>query len=195
MFLLAAGRTDEGLACLDEAMLGVAAGECSAMVEGIIYCNVIEACWSVYELTRAQQWTAAMTQWVAAQPEIVQLHRRVQGTPGRAQAAQRPSGRTRSTSSRGELHGARTGGPRAGPRVVRGNLDRMLGRFDSAEEHFTLASRLGEDPQPGLALLRLARGSVQAAAAMARRSLAETRPARDAHPGPRGRDRDPARHR
>ena len=57
---------------------------------------------------------------------------------------------------------------------LRGNLDRLLGRFDSAEEHFALAARLGADPQPGLALLRLARGSVQAAAAMVRRSLAET---------------------
>ena len=57
---------------------------------------------------------------------------------------------------------------------MRGNLDRLLGRFDSAEEYFTLASKLGEDPQPGLSLLRLVRGSVQAAAAMAKRSLAET---------------------
>ena len=70
LFLLAAGHTDEGLACLDEAMLGVASGVCSAMVEGIIYCGVIEGCWSIYELTRAQQWTAAMTQWVAAQPDL-----------------------------------------------------------------------------------------------------------------------------
>ena len=70
LFLLAAGHTDEGLACLDEAMLGVASGECSALVEGIIYCGVIEGCWSIYELTRAQQWTAAMTQWVAAQPDL-----------------------------------------------------------------------------------------------------------------------------
>ena len=70
LFLLAAGHTDEGLACLDEAMLGVASGACSAMVEGIIYCGVIEGCWSIYELTRAQQWTAAMSQWVAAQPDL-----------------------------------------------------------------------------------------------------------------------------
>jgi DNA-binding NarL/FixJ family response regulator len=58
--------------------------------------------------------------------------------------------------------------------LVRGNLDLLLGRFDSAEECFTAAAGLGEDPQPGLALLRLARGSTQAAAAMVRRALAET---------------------
>ena len=174
LFLLAAGHTDEGLACLDEAMLGVASGACSAMVEGIIYCGVIEGCWSIYEVTRAQQWTAAMSQWVTAQPDLANFTgeckvRRAElkqfngrwpeaidelGAVGLADPDQWASGRAAS---------------------VRGNLDRLLGRFDSAEENFTLASKLGEDPQPGLALLRLARGSVQAAAAMVRRSLAETR--------------------
>ena len=174
LFLLAAGHTDEGLACLDEAMLGVASGACSAMVEGIIYCGVIQGCWSVYELTRAQQWTAAMTQWVTAQPdmdnftgeckvrraELKQFNGRWPealdelGAVGLAEPDQWASGRAAS---------------------VRGDIDRLLGKFDSAEEYFTLAAKLGEDPQPGLALLRLARGSVQAAAAMARRSLAETR--------------------
>ncbi len=173
LFLLAAGRADEGFACLDEAMLGVAAGQCSAMVQGIIYCNVIEACWSVYELTRAQQWTAAMTQWVAAQPdlcnftgeckvrraELKQLNGRWSEAFDELDAVS-PADRDRWAAGRAAS--------------VRGNLDRMLGRFDSAEEQFSLASRLGEDPQPGLALLRLVRGSVQAAAAMVRRSLAET---------------------
>jgi len=56
---------------------------------------------------------------------------------------------------------------------VRGNLDRLQGRHDAAEEHFAEAGRLGCDPQPGLALLRLARGGEQAAAAMLRRCLAE----------------------
>ena len=174
LFLLAAGRTDQGLACLDEAMLGVASGACSAMVEGIIYCGVIEGCWSVYELTRAQQWTDAMTQWVTGQPELGNFTgeckvRRAElkqlrgdwagaldevGAVGRADAIRWASGRAAS---------------------VAGNLDRLQGRFDSAETHFTAAARLGEDPQPGLALLRLAMGSVQAAAAMVRRSLAETR--------------------
>ena len=174
LFLLAAGRTDEGLACLDEAMLGVASGECSALVEGIIYCNVIEACWSIYELTRALQWTAAMTQWVAAQPELCNFT-----SECKVRRAELKQLNGRWSEAFDELD-AVSGGHRevwaAGRAAsVRGNLDRLLGRFDAAEEQFSLASRLGEDPQPGLARLRLARGSVQAAAAMVRRSLAETR--------------------
>jgi hypothetical protein len=98
LFLLAAGRADDGFSCLDEAMLEVAAGECSALVEGIIYCNVIEACWSVYELTRAQQWTAAMTQWAAAQPEMCNFTGECKVR--RAELKQLAgSGRRRSTSS------------------------------------------------------------------------------------------------
>jgi ATP/maltotriose-dependent transcriptional regulator MalT len=172
LFLLAAGHADDGFSCLDEAMLEVAAGECSAMVEGIIYCNVIEACWSVYELTRAQQWTAAMTQWATAQPEMCNFTGEC-----KVRRAELKQLNGRWSDALDELDGVsfhefeRWAGGRAA--CVRGNLDRMLGRFDSAEEQFSLASRLGEDPQPGLALLRLARGSLQAAAAMVRRSLAE----------------------
>ena len=173
MFLVAAGRTDEGLACMDEAMLCVAAGECSAMVEGIIYCNVIEACWSIYELTRAQQWTAAMTQWAAAQPELCNFTGEC-----KVRRAELKQLNGRWPEALDELEGVTpseldrwVAGKAA---MVRGNLDRMVGRYDSAEEQFRLASRFGEDPQPGLALLRLSRGSVQAAAAMAQRSLAET---------------------
>jgi DNA-binding NarL/FixJ family response regulator len=172
MFLLAAGRTEEGLACLDEAMLGVAAGECSALVEGIIYCNVISACWSVYELTRAQQWTAAMTQWVASQPDICNFSGEC-----KVRRAELKQLHGRWADALDELDGVTSDVDRWASGIaaaVRGNLDRLSGRFDAAEELFSLASRLGEDPQPGLALLRLARGSVQAAAAMVRRSLAET---------------------
>lgn len=173
LFLLAAGHTDEGLACFDEAMLGVASGACSAMVEGIIYCGVIEGCWSIYELTRAQQWTAAMTRWIAAQPQIgnftgeckVRRAELKQLSGLWSEALDELDGV--SVTERDEWAAGRA-------LTVRGNLDRLLGRFESADHQFALATKLGEDPQPGLALLRLARGSVQAAAAMARRSVAET---------------------
>ncbi len=173
LFLLRAGHTDRGLACLDEAMLGVASGACSAMVEGIIYCGVIEGCWSIYELTRAQEWTAAMAQWVATQPDLANFTGEC-----KVRRAELQQFNGHWPEALGELEAVsvtdRDAWAAGRAASVRGNIDRLLGAFDSAEEHFTIASRLGEDPQPGLALLRLARGSVQAAAAMARRSLAET---------------------
>jgi DNA-binding NarL/FixJ family response regulator len=52
---------------------------------------------------------------------------------------------------------------------VQGELHRLRGDYEAAEEAFRAAARLGNDAQPGLALLRLAQGRVDAAAAAMRR--------------------------
>jgi ATP/maltotriose-dependent transcriptional regulator MalT len=57
---------------------------------------------------------------------------------------------------------------------VQGEVHRLRGAFDAAEEAYREASRLGREPQPGLALLRLAQGRVSAAATAIRRALDET---------------------
>jgi ATP/maltotriose-dependent transcriptional regulator MalT len=53
-------------------------------------------------------------------------------------------------------------------------LHRLRGQFAEAEEAYREASRLGLEPQPGLALLRLAQGRTEAAEAAIRRVVAET---------------------
>ncbi len=55
-----------------------------------------------------------------------------------------------------------------------GEVRRLQGEFDAAEEGYREASRFGREPQPGLALLRLAQGDRKAAAAAIRRALGET---------------------
>jgi ATP/maltotriose-dependent transcriptional regulator MalT len=55
-----------------------------------------------------------------------------------------------------------------------GELHRLQGDYDSAEVAYREASRFGREPQPGLALLRLAQGDVEAAQAALRRVLGET---------------------
>ena len=42
------GRVKEGLRLVDELLLIAAAGELSPVVTGIVYCNTIAFCWSVY---------------------------------------------------------------------------------------------------------------------------------------------------
>ena len=60
-------------------------------------------------------------------------------------------------------------------------MHRLLGDAAAAEAAYREASGLGWEPQPGLALLRLAQGDVGAASASIRRALGETsEPARRA---------------
>ena len=53
-----------------------------------------------------------------------------------------------------------------------GELYRLRGEFDRAEDSYRRASRWVVDPQPGLALLRLAQGQVDVAASAIRRAVA-----------------------
>src|SRR5690606_16544199 len=70
---------------------------------------------------------------------------------------------------------AASGGP--GPLSLahyqQGEVHRLRGELAAAEEAYRNASRAGREPQPGLALLRLAQGDTDAAAAASRRALAE----------------------
>src|SRR3970040_392055 len=59
-----------------------------------------------------------------------------------------------------------------------GEVRLLMGDLVAAEDAFKQAHALGREPQPGLALLRLAEGKVKAAAAMIARALADESPDR-----------------
>jgi hypothetical protein len=69
--LMQQGHVERGLALLDEAMVAVIAGELSPLMTGLIYCSVIDSCLQVYALARARDWTSALAQWCAEQPQLV----------------------------------------------------------------------------------------------------------------------------
>ena len=68
--LVAMGRITEGMAHLDEAMVGVTAGEVSPIFTGIVYCAVVSACWITFDLRRAREWTDALSAWCGAHPDL-----------------------------------------------------------------------------------------------------------------------------
>jgi DNA-binding NarL/FixJ family response regulator len=173
--LIRLGRSAEGMALLDEVMVAVTTGEVSPIVIGDVYCSVIQACQESFDLRRAQAWTAALSHWCAAQPDLVPyrgqclLHRaEIMQLHGAWQDA------TEEVRRASERLAQRPGKAAVGAAFYqRGDLHRLRGEFAQAEECYRQASRCGREPQPGLALLRLAQGQVDAAQAAIRRAADE----------------------
>lgn len=170
--LLHRGEVESGLTLLDEAMVTVTADRLSPVVTGLIYCSVIDGCQQVYAVGRAREWTTALAEWCKEQPELVftgicLVHRaqimQLNGAWRDAiEEARRASERL---SHRADQQAA------AAAFYQEAEVYRLRGEFNEAEEAYQRASQGGWEPQPGLALLRLAQGRTDAAATAIRRVL------------------------
>ena len=174
--LVRLGRVEEGLRLMDEVMVSVTAGELSPVVTGLVYCSVIAYCQDMFQLSRAQAWTQALTGWCEQQPEMV------------AHTGQCLVHRAEVTQLRGDWRLALQEAQRAKTQFAKAmdssavghalyrqaEVRRLQGHFHQAEAGYREAARSGHDPQPGLALLRLVQGRTTAAASAIRRALSET---------------------
>lgn len=182
--LIYSGRVPEGLALLDEAMVGVAAGEVSPIIAGMVYCSMIEGCQEIGDFRRMADWTGALTRWCEAQPGLTRFTG--QCAVHRAQIM-RAQGAYAEALQELDLAQARylaTGlEPAAGLALYeRGEVLRIRGEHDAATVAYDAAAAYGHEPQPGLALLWLAKGRTAAALRVIQRLLDETQ-------GPVGRSR------
>lgn len=170
--LLEQGRLEEGLHLLDEAMVMVTTGELSPMVTGLVYCSVLGFCQEVFAVRRAQEWTDAMREWCGRQPDLVAftgrclIHRaELLVLRGRWEDAI-------DEASRAQGRFARSRRAAAEASYWQGEVHRLRGELGNAERAYRDASRGGWDPQPGLAMLRLAEGKHDLALAGIRRVIA-----------------------
>jgi DNA-binding NarL/FixJ family response regulator len=162
--LVACGRHADGMAALDEAMVGVVNGELAPLFTGWVYCNALSTCHDLADLSRALQWSEAATKWCTdldtgrLYPGICRLHVvELQCLRGSWQTA---AEQARMACDELTSHDPRYAG---GAHYLIGELHRMTGALDLAEEDFTRSHELGRLPQPGLARVRMAQGRVDAA--------------------------------
>jgi len=167
------GRVAQGMAVLDEAMLGVVAGRVQPAFAGNIYCQLMSTCYELADLRRAREWTEATAQWCEGFPAAVmflgvcRVHRAqlltVGGEWARAEAEARRVCEDLATLNVVAVSLAQ---------YELGELARLRGDLEGAEAAYGRARDLGRPPQPGLALLELARGRPREALSLLRAAAA-----------------------
>ncbi|MGH2357878.1 MAG: adenylate/guanylate cyclase domain-containing protein, partial [Candidatus Limnocylindria bacterium] len=170
--LVKQGKVDEGLALIDESTVAAMGGQLHPWVTANIYCSTIDACRDLVDWQRAVEWTEEADrqmrrQRIGGYPGICRVHRaeikRLRGTWPEAEQEAREACT--------ELERFRLLVPAGWGYYEVGEVRMRMGDFTAAEEAFQHAYEFGRDPEPGLALLRLAQGDHAAAASTIKRAL------------------------
>jgi class 3 adenylate cyclase len=174
MFLVDEGRVGAGWPLMEEVAAAAAGGELGTFTTGAVLSNVIAMCRDLVDYRRAGEWADTAMRWCERQRitgflGICRLQRgEILRMLGKLSEAETETSRaSQELASFSPVHAAAA-------QHELGEVRLRLGDLASAEEAFRQAIELGEDPQPGLALLRLAQGDVEAASVSIRRSLDET---------------------
>jgi hypothetical protein len=157
------GPIETGLRLLDEAMASAASGELGMMVTGAIYCLMLCSCLALQDYRRAGEWT-----------EVVDRCARTTGHggfPGDCRTHRTDVLVKRGAWAQGEQEAVQAFAEaqtfdlmHAGAASYSlGELRLRRGEVDAAEEAFLRAHEFSFSPQPGIALVRLARGDTAAA--------------------------------
>jgi class 3 adenylate cyclase len=171
MILIDRGQVEDGWEPLEDVSAAAVGGELGAYTTGVVFCNVISTCRDLADYRRATEWADAATRWCERQsirgfPGVCRVHRaeimRLVGSW--TEAASELERACEELSTFTPQHAA------AAFHEL-GEVRLRMGDLESAEEAFRQADEMGEDPQPGRAMLLLRRGKLDAATSSIRRSL------------------------
>jgi DNA-binding NarL/FixJ family response regulator len=171
--LIRLGRAQEGVALLDEGMLEASSENLAPNWAGNIYCHLMAACYELGDIRRAAAWTQSTSEWCDRMAPAVlfkgicRVHRaQVMQIRGAWTQAQEEAERVCADAA--DIH---VGIVAEGCYQI-GEIRRLRGDLEGAEDAYHQGHELGRDPEPGLALLRLAQRRTDAAAALIRSALA-----------------------
>ena len=171
--LIKLGRAHEGVALLDEGMLEASTRDLSPNWAGNIYCHLMAACYELGDIGRAAAWTQSTSDWcdrlapAVLFKGICRVHR-AQVMQIRGEWTQAQDEAERVCEDVAHIHV----GVVAEGRYQIGEIKRLRGDLEGAEQAYEAGHQLGRDPEPGLALLRLAQGRADAAGVLIRSALA-----------------------
>jgi tetratricopeptide (TPR) repeat protein len=169
--LILDGDVQQGLALLDEAGVATVSGDLDPFSTGVVYCELVCALQGLAHYDVAEEWTEAMERWSETNA-IGSLH-------GRCRVHRAEILRLRGSCTEAERQ-ALVACQELRPYLRRelgwplnelGRIRLHKGDIAGAEEALLAAHRAGWDPQPGLALVRLAQGDPATAAAAIRDTL------------------------
>jgi DNA-binding NarL/FixJ family response regulator len=170
--LVKKGRVAEGMRLLDEVMVSLLTDDLLPEWAGNFYCHLMAAAQEVADLRRAVDWMEATTKWLESLPPAVlftgicRIHRsQVLQLKGAWQQAEMEAVRVCEDLAVMHVRAAAEGHYQVG------ELRRLRGDLEGAERAYQRAHEMGRDPHPGLALVLLGRGRVDAATASIRNSL------------------------
>jgi tetratricopeptide (TPR) repeat protein len=169
--LILDGEVPQGLALLDMAGMATVSGDLDPLSTGVVYCELVCALQGLAQYDLAEEWTEAMERWCATNAigslrGRCRVHRaeilRLRGSCDEAETQALVACEELRPHLRREL---------GWPLNELGGIRLHKGDLAGAEESLLAAHRAGWDPQPGLALVHLARGDAATAAAAIRDAL------------------------
>jgi len=165
------GDVEQGLALLDEVGVSVSSGDLDPLATGVVYCELVCTLQGLAQYDSAEEWTETMERWskagaIGSLHGRCRVHRaeilRLRGACGEAEREALGAFEELRPYLRREL---------GWPLSELGRIRLHRGDIGGAEEALVAAHRAGWDPQPGLALVQLARGEAAEAAASIREAL------------------------